>query len=140
MNYSRVALAALGAFVVYFVLGGLSFVLLPSLADEFRNYPAVYRTQEAIKGVMPVGMVAMFVAMLALAVIYAMLYKGGSGIAEGARFGTLIGLFAVCAFVVHNYVNLNVGLRLTMIQIPVYLVEWIVTGIVIGAIYRPLAH
>jgi len=28
----------------------------------------------------------MFVAMLVLAVIYAMLYQGGSGVAEGARF------------------------------------------------------
>jgi len=27
----------------------------------------------------------MFVAMLVLAVIYAMLYQGGSGVAEGAR-------------------------------------------------------
>jgi hypothetical protein len=51
---------------------------------------------------MPAGMAAMFVATLVLAVIYAMLYQGGSGFAEGARFGTLIGVFAVCAFVVHN--------------------------------------
>jgi hypothetical protein len=31
MNFPRVALAALGAFVVYFVLGGLSFAVLPVL-------------------------------------------------------------------------------------------------------------
>ena len=35
---------------------------------------------------MPAGMAAMFVAMLVLAVIYAMLYRGGSGFTEGARF------------------------------------------------------
>lgn len=40
---------------------------------------------------MPFGMIAMFVAMLVLAVIYALLYQGGSGLAEGARFGALIG-------------------------------------------------
>jgi hypothetical protein len=34
MNIPRIALAALGAFVAYFVLGGLSFVLLP-LRNEF---------------------------------------------------------------------------------------------------------
>ena len=139
VNYSRVALAALGTFVVYFVLGGLTFVLLPSLADEFRNYPAIYRTQDAMKSIMPFGMVAMFVAMLALATLYAMVYRGGSGIAEGARFGCLIGVFSVCAFVVHNYVNLNIGLRLTMIQVPVYLVQWIIAGIVLGLIYRAKA-
>ena len=136
MNFPRIALAALGAFVAYFALGFLAFALSP-LANEFRKYPAVYRSQEGIKSVMPLGMAAMFVAMLALAVIYAMLYRSGFGPAEGARFGALIGVFSVCAFVVHNYVNLNIGPRLTLEQAAAYLIEWIVTGIVIGLIYRP---
>jgi hypothetical protein len=137
MNVSRIALAALGGFVAYFVLGGLSFAVSPSLKNEFLKYPAVYRSQQAIKGVLPVGMVAMFVAMVVLAVIYAMLYQGGSGLVEGVRFGALIGVFVVCAFVVHNYVNLNIGPKLTLEQAVAYFVEWVVTGIVIGVIYRP---
>jgi hypothetical protein len=137
MNFTRIALAALGAFVAYFVLGGLTFVALPWLKNEFLKYPAVYRSQEAIRSVMPTGMAAMFVAMLVLAVIYAMLYQGGSGVAEGVRFGALIGVFAVCAFVVHNYVNLNIGLKLTLEQAAAYFVEWTVVGIVIGLIYKP---
>ncbi len=137
MNLSRVALAALGAFVAYFVLGGLSFVLFPSLKDEFLKYPAVYRTPDAMKTVMPAGMAAMFVAMVVLAIIYAMAYQGGSGVAEGARFGTLIGVFAICAFVIHNYVNLNIGSKLTLQQSIAYFVEWLAVGLVIGLIYRP---
>jgi len=86
---------------------------------------------------MPAGMAAMFVAMLVLAVLYALLYQGGSGLVEGARFGALIGVFAVCAFVVHNYVNLNIGLTLTLQQAVAYFAEWTVTGIAIGLIYRP---
>ena len=66
-----------------------------------------------------------------------MLYQGGSGVAEGARFGVLIGVFAVCAFVVHNHVNLNIGLKLTLEQAAAYFVEWTVVGIVIGLIYKP---
>jgi hypothetical protein len=141
MNLSRIALAALGGFVAYFILGGLAFGLLPSLRNEFLKYPDVYRSQEGIKSVMPAGMAAMFVGILALAVIYAMLYQGGSGVVEGARFGALfgalIGVFAVCAFVVHNYVNLNIGLKLTLEQAVAYFVEWVITCIVIGLIYRP---
>jgi len=137
MNLSRVALAALGAFAAYFVLGGLSFVLFPSLKDEFLKYPAVYRTPGAMKSVMPAGMAAMFVAMVVLAVIYAMSYQGGSGAAEGARFGALIGVFAICAFVIHNYVNLNIGSKLTLQQSIAYFVEWLAVGLVIGLIYRP---
>jgi len=109
MNLARIALAALGAFVAYFAIEGIAFVALPFLKDEFRKYPEVYRSHESIMSVMPGGMAAMFVAMLVLAVLYAMLYQGGSGLAEGARFGALIGVFAVCAFVVRNYVNLNIG-------------------------------
>lgn len=141
MNFTRIALAALGAFVAYFLLGGLAFGLLPSLKNEFMKYPAVYRTQDAMKSVMPAGMAAMFVGMVMLAVLYAMLYQGASGIADGARlgaiFGALIGVFAVCSFVVHNYVNLNIGLTLTLQQAAAYFVEWVFTGIVIGLIYRP---
>jgi hypothetical protein len=137
MNYARIALSGLGGFVAYFVLGGLMFAVLPTLKSEFLKYPAVYRTQEGIKSVMPVGMVAMFVGMLALAVLYAMTYRGGSSITSGAQFGALIGVFAVCAFVVHNYVNLNIGATLTVQQAVAYLIEWTITGIVIGMIYRP---
>ena len=141
MNFTRIALAALGAFVAYFLVGGLTFAALPWLKNEFLKYPAVYRSQDGIKSVMPAGMAAMFVAMLVLAVLYAMIYKGGLGIAEGARFGALIGVFAEGAFVVHNYVNLNIGWKLTVQQSVAYFLEWLVTGIAIGLIYRmPMPH
>jgi hypothetical protein len=40
---------------------------------------------------------------------------------------------------VHNYVNLNIGSKLTLEQSIAYFVEWVVTGIVVGLIYRPPA-
>jgi len=55
---------------------------------------------------------------------------------QGARFGALIGVF-LWSFVVHNYFNLNIGLKLTLEQAVAYFIEWTVTGIVIGLIYRP---
>lgn len=141
MNLARVTLAALGGFVAYFVVGGAAFGLMPSLRTEFLKYPNIYRTQDGIKSVMPAGMAFMFVSILALAVLYAMLYQGGSGLAEGARFGAqfgaLIGVFAIGAFVVHNYVNLQIGVKLTIEQSIAYFVEWVITGIAIGLIYRP---
>lgn len=90
-----------------------------------------------MKSVMPLGMLGMFISMVALAVIYAMLYRGGSGVQQGAVFGVLIGVYAVGSFVLHNYVNLNIGWNLTLQQAIAYFVEWVVTGIVIGLIYRP---
>jgi len=137
MNFTRIALASLGGFVAYFIFGGITFALLPWLKDEFMKYPGVYRSQEGIKSTMPIGMAFMFLSIAVLAVLYAMTYQGGSGVAEGARFGALIGLFVVGAFVVHNYVNLQIGAKLTVQQGIAYFVEWVITGLVIGLIYRP---
>ena len=89
-----------------------------------------------MKPVMPFGMLAMFVAMLVLVVLYAMAYRGSPGVAQGGRFGVLIGIFGVCAFVIHNHVNLNIGLALTIGQAIAYFVEWTLVGVVIGLIYR----
>jgi hypothetical protein len=137
MNFARIGLAALGAFVAYFVIGGIAFGAIPSLRNEFLKYPAIYRPKEGQMSHMPLGMAGMFLAILALAVVYAMLYRDGSEIATGALFGALIGVYSVGSFVIHNYVNLNIGLKLTLQQAAAYFVEWIVVGVVISLIYRP---
>jgi hypothetical protein len=137
MNILRIVLAAIGAIVAYMALGFVLFGLIPSLKSEFLKYPAVYRDQQGQMSHMPIGMAAMFLSMLTLAVLYALVYQGSSGLAEGARFGALIGLFAIGSFVLHNYVNLNIGLKLTLQQSAAYFIEWLVVGIVIGLIYRP---
>lgn len=139
MNYSRLGLAALGGTVASFAFGSLVFVLVPALINEARKHPAVFRPQEEMKSVMPVGMVASFIAILIVAIIFAMIYPGGgSGITEGARLGVLIGIFAVCN-VLHNYANLNFGLKLALGQAAAYFFQWTIVGMVIGLIYQPLA-
>ena len=139
MNYSSLGLAALGGTVASFAFGFLVFWLLPGLIKEGHKYPAVFRPKEEMMKVMPIGFVATFMAILVVAIIFAMMHQGGSGATQGARFGFLIGIFVVCAFVLHNYVNLNIGLRLALMQAVAYYVQWTVIGIVIGLIYKPLA-
>ena len=138
MNYTRLVLAAIGGTIAYFAFGFLVFGALPLLRREYARYPAVYRAQDDMKGLMPVGMLAMFVAILVLAVIYAMAYQGGKGAVEGTRFGALVGLFAVCAFVIHNHVNLNIGVALTLGQAVAYFAEWTIVGYVLGVVYGRL--
>ena len=41
------------------------------------------------------------------------------------------------SFVVQNYINLDIGLKLTADQAVAYFFEWLAVGIVIGMIYRP---
>ncbi len=136
MNYSRIALAGLGAAVVYFALGFLLFAFLP-LDNEVRQFPAVYRSPESMQSVAPVGMVALLLSMMALAALYALAFRDGSAVAQGVRFGFLVGIFAAGSFVLHNYVSLNIGLRLALLQAVAYFVQWVGSGVVMALIYRP---
>jgi len=138
MNYSRLGLAALGGTGAAFAFGFLVFWLVPALINEAHKYPAVFRPREEMNTVMPIGMAATFIAILVVAIIFAMIHQGGSGTMEGARLGVLIGIFAVCN-VMHNYANLNFGLKLALGQAAAYFLQWIIIGIVIGLIYKPLA-
>jgi hypothetical protein len=139
VNYSRIALAALGGTVAYFVLGGILFAALPSLQKEFLKYPTVYRTKDDMQRVMPMGMISILVGILVVAVLYAMAYPAGGGVLDGARFGALVGVFAVCSSALHNHMLLNVGLKLTVGQAISSFVQWLVVGIVISLIYAPAA-
>jgi hypothetical protein len=103
---------------------------------EFARFGGIYRTQESMKSVMPLGMLGMLVSMAALAVLFAMIHPAGAGVIAGVQFGALIALFAVGSFVLHNHVNLNIGGRLTAFQAIAYSVEWLLVGIVISLVYR----
>jgi hypothetical protein len=139
MNDSRLALAALGGTVASFAFGGLVFFLVPGLIKEAHKYPGVFRPKEEMTKVMPVGLAATFLAILVVAILFAMIHPGGANIAEAARFGVLIGAFVVCGFVLHNYANLNIGPKLALGQAVTYFLQWTIVGIVIGLIYKPLA-
>lgn len=136
MNSTRIVLAALASLVVYFVLGALFFANGP-LRREFEKFPLIYRTPETMKATVPYGIGGMLLAMLALSVLFAYLRVEGSALVQGLRFGALIGAFAVGSFVLHNYVNLNIGLRLTIGQAVAYFIQWVVVGIVIARVYKP---
>ena len=133
MNYSRLALAAAAAWIVdglygFVVYGGL-------LNSEFALYPGVFRPLEAMNAKMPFLFAGLLLSMLAAAYIYAKGYEGGSGVAEGARFGALIGLF-VAGISVGNYAVFNIGSRLATSLVIAGFVEWTIVGVVIGLAYR----
>jgi hypothetical protein len=137
MNYSSLALAALGGTVASFAVGLLMFWLVPGLINEAHKYPGVFRSKEELNKVMPIALVTTFVSILIAAVIFAMMRHSGSGLTAGTHFGVLLGAFVVCAFVLHNYVNLNIGVKLALGQAVAYFLQWTIVGIVIGLIYKP---
>jgi hypothetical protein len=137
MNYGSMALAVVSAFVAYMALGGAIFAAVPSLKAEFAKYPNVYRSHEGQMSHFPAGMFGIFLSISVMAVLYAMAYKPGSGLASGLVFGILFSLFYLGSFVLHNYANLNIGLRLTLFSAVAFMLEWTLVGVVIGLVYRP---
>jgi hypothetical protein len=135
MNYGRLAAAAVAATLVDSIYGYLVYGVL--LANGFAGYPGVYRTAEAGAAYLPAMFACIFVGLLAASYIYAKGYEGGSGVAEGARFGLLLGVFVAAVFAGVNYATLNIGLSLSLQLAVAALVEWTLIGIVVGAVYRP---
>jgi hypothetical protein len=137
MNYGRLVIAAVAGTLVDAVYGFLVYGTL--LTNQFARFPGVYRPLDVGPSYMPYLFCGIFVAMVAAGYIYAKGYEGGSGAAEGARFGAAIGLFAVGYADIVNFATMNLGRRFTLIMAAATLVEWIIDGTVIGLVYKPAA-
>lgn len=137
MNYGRLVLAAVVGLIVEVGYGFVVYGML--LAGVFAKYPALYRSAESGPGYLPLMFAGLFVAILAAAMMYAKGYEGGSGAAEGVRFGLLLGVFVAFAFAGVNYGVLNIGRRLALYTALAGLVEWTLIGAAIGLVYKPTA-
>jgi hypothetical protein len=138
MNISRVALAAVAAWIVDAVYGFVVYGML--LKGEFGRYPAIYRGDDTAMAFMPYLFGGILIAMFAAAYIYAKGYEGGSGVMEGLRFGVCIGFLIVGYDGIVSYAVMNIGRRLAGSMALAGLVEWIIAGVVIGLIYKPVAR
>ena len=135
MNLTRIGLASLASLIAYFIVGGMFFVL-PAMKTEFEKYPAVFRTGDAVNSVMGVGVLGILIAIAAAATIFARMHPTGAGVGAGARFGVTLAVFMLGSFVLHNYMLLNIGWRMSALQAVVYSAEWFVVGVVISLVYR----
>jgi hypothetical protein len=136
MNYTRLALAAVAATVFDAIYGIVVYGML--LGPEFAKYPAVYRSAQTGAGYLPLMFGGLLIAIGVVAIIYAKGYEGGSGLAEGARFGLLLGVFVAFAFAAVNYATLEIGRRLAVMIGAAAFVEWFTIATVVGLVYaRP---
>jgi len=134
MNYGRLVAAALAGTVVDIVYGFLVFGTL--LAGECGRYPCVYRANDAPPAFLLCMFCGIFVAILVAVVIYSKGIESTGGAAEGMRFGALMGAFVGVLFPSIAYGTLNIGGKLTVMMAAAELVEWVLVGTVIGAVYR----
>jgi len=135
MSYGRLALTAVVATVVDFIYGYAVYGTL--LTSEFARYPNLFRPAEAQVSFLPMMFVGFLIGMLAIVWMYAKGYEGGNGIQEGMRFGFLVAVFMIAYVVAGNYAVMNIGRRISAYLALAALVEWLIVGMTIGAVYRP---
>jgi hypothetical protein len=136
MNYARIVVAAVAAWIVFFAYGFLVHGLL--IAKDYVPYPeGVYRAGDDARDHMPLGLVGLFLAILVLATLYAQNYATAHGVRAGALLGLLFGIFMVGAFVAVNYATINISGKLALELAASEPIEWTLVGFVVGLIYKP---
>ena len=137
MNVRRIALAAVVAWIVSLAIG--FFVNDYLFAGMIAANSSALRPQAALNANLPIGLGVLLIAFFALAYAYAKGYEGGSGIAEGVRFGVTIGIIVVGFGTVWMWVMFPINGTLGVATVIDSVVECAIYGAIIGAVYKPLA-
>jgi hypothetical protein len=135
MNFPRVAIAAVVAWVVYL---GVSFVVHTMIfADVYETHRSVMRPEDQANAILPVGFVFALVGFFAFSYAYAKGYEGGSGMQEGLRFGVIVGILLCCFAKIWEYMVWPVSGTLLVGWMIDAIVEFALYGIIVGLVYKP---
>jgi hypothetical protein len=132
MTYVRFVLAVIAATIADF---GYGFVVYGNLlTSSFLAQTGIYRSAEAQMANMPIGAGGIVLAMMAATLLFA---SGGHrrGMADGAAFGLRLAMFVIGAVVIVNFATLNITAGHAAMMAVAALGEWLVVGVVIGAVY-----
>lgn len=136
MTLRRIAVPALVAWLVDSVYGYAVFGVM--LDSEFAPYrPSVFRSAEAMNSMLPMMFAASLVGFIALTYIFAKGHEGGPGLKEGFWFGVVIATWGVFSFSIPSYAIYNIGQKLALETTVAGFVEMLLSGIVIGLVYKP---
>lgn len=108
------------------------------MRKDFAPSAALYRTSDLQMRYMPFGMASVLVALLAAVALYAGWCGGTSGAVKGLQFGLIIGVFVACVHPISNLVTMNVDTKLGLEITATTAIGWVLAGLVIGLVYKPL--
>ena len=136
MNFPRIALAAVSAWIVSLAVG--FFVNDFLLADLVAANQAAMRSEAELAERLPVGFVFLLVGFFAFAYAFAKGYEGTDGVTEGVRFGVLVGLVVLGFANVWQWVVYPVSNGMLFAAVISSIVQMALYGAIVGAIYKPL--
>jgi hypothetical protein len=136
MNFRRLALAALAAWVVFCAMGPIvKVVLFDSLYAE---HAAVMRPSGEANPLF--ALAPALLGFFVFAYAYAKGYEGGSGLQEGLRFGVIVGLLIACFAIVPVWLIFPVSATLAAAWIVDAIVEFAIYGALVGTVYKPVTR
>ena len=138
MNHTRLAVAAVVTWAVSLVVGFVVNDFL--LAGVYAPNQAVLRPEADMTGKLPIGFVFLLLGFFAFAYMYAKGYEGGSGIMEGLRFGLCAGILVTGFGLIWQYVLFPITGTMAVVSIVDSILEFVLYGAIVGAIYKPAAH
>ena len=137
MNLKRVLLAGVASFVV---------VLAVTLALDNGTslFTAIYAdSQGALRpeterlARLPYLLILSVLRWIVFAYLYARSYGHSHGIAAGIKLGLLVAVIVVPIENIGGWVFYPISLTLPLGMIPYQFFEWIVSGVVVGLVYKP---
>jgi hypothetical protein len=136
MNFPRIALAAMAAWIVSLVVGFVvnDFVL----ADVLLANQAAMRPESELTSRLPVGFAFLLVGFFAFAYAFAKGYEGTNSVMEGVRFGVLTGIVILGFANIWQWVVYPVDGTMALALVVTSIAEPALYGAIVGAVYRPL--
>jgi hypothetical protein len=135
MNFPRVAVAAVAAWIVSLPMGYLVNDVV--LKGVFLANAAALRPEAEVMAGLPIGYGFMLLGFFVFAYTYAKGYEGGSGPLEGLRFGVIVALLIDCFAISWEWVTVPIDRTMAGSLMIGYIVEYALYGAVVGAVYRP---
>lgn len=137
MNFARVAMAAVVAWVVSIPVGYVVNQIL--LKSVFVANAAALRPERDIQANLPIAFGFMLVGFFVFAYAYAKGYEGSSDVAEGIRYGVIVALLIDCLAINWWWATVPINRTMVMATMIDYVAEYALYGAIVGAIYRPVA-
>lgn len=107
------------------------------LKDSYAMTASIWRPMADMSRLMPIGWLSTIFISFILVYIYHRGYEGKTGkLAEGLRFGLIIGLFTAIPMAVWSYIVWPMTLALAFWWFVIAMIDMLAAGAVIGTLYK----
>lgn len=127
-------LGFLAIYIVYQILSYLTHNVL--LAEHYALLSEVFRPAYEMEEMSWLLYVSSAIYLYLFCQIFTLAYRG-KGIAEGVRFGLLLGLFFSVPFAIDSYVVYPITPAIAAIWFMTGVISFMIAGAIFAAIYRP---